>query len=170
MPELHTQQQARDYLGRISVIPPQYTLHPFEYGWVISPDYKDRKDYLGLPKLVLDSGTGKVWQLPSWSVWMVMDAYRKALQQGTPPPGRQIYPHRVRVHLSLARDEPDRVEYQVRVEDLENPEQPERVYPLSIDKKTLFGQPNDQWSVMARDWVLASRTGQSWPATGMFIY
>lgn len=174
MPELRTPQQVRDYLEQARVLHREYRLYPFEYGWVISPELtqqeQDRDDWVTLSILVLDSRTGQIWQLPSWPEEQGMAAYRKVVEQGATVPGHQIYPHRIRVHLRLIRDEPEQAEYEVAIESLESPKQHERVYPLTIDKQTLRGHPTDTWSAMATVWAAGNRTGQSWPETGMFEY
>lgn len=176
LPEpLSTTQEASDYLARVLSMDRPYELYPFELGWVISPELTEeevRQDaWVVLPQMVLDARTGVIYQFPSWAPETVMEHYLDLVRRGNPLQGHQIYPPQRRIHLLLTHDDPDLIEYEIRIESLTGTKETEPAYTLSIDPRTKRYHPPDTWSAMAATWAIScSQNNPGWPREGSLEY
>lgn len=172
---LHSQQEARTYLAQAFGTQREFQLHPFPHGWVVSPKppetQTDHRQLLGQPKMVLDMRTRLILEFPSWPVQRVAQEYSRAIEAGTPLPGRQVYPPRTRMRLQLIREEPMSLEYRIQISSLENPDEPTSDYQLTVDKQTLQYRPPDHQSARATSWIaMRHNTDRTWPTQGTMEY
>jgi hypothetical protein len=173
MPPVHTREAATQYLAQIFPSHPEWRIYQFTHGWVcrtiLTPEQIAASQDLGLTALVIDSETGVVIEYPSWSIEMVAEDYSRTKQTGQPPTGGQIYPYRQRVSIHRTQENPDTVQYQVRIESLTQPPEPTTEYQVTIDKNTLAYQPTDSTSatvVSTAEWR-HSQNG-TWPDQEIF--
>ncbi|WP_245553049.1 hypothetical protein [Nocardia veterana] len=172
--QIHTAEEASQYLAEALGTSRKYRMFPFELGWVIYPILSeqeiDRGGHIGLSKMVLDARTGVITELPSLPVDTVAQMYTAAMRDGARMPGGQIYPPRTRVHMTLIRDDPTTVEYLIRPESTTDLRQ-STDYLLVIDKRTRTHQPPGTMNTLAAAWIdHRQRIEGVWPRRGTTQY
>jgi hypothetical protein len=170
-----TPEQARRYLIEAFGTSREYRMYPFDLGWVVYPILSDeqisRGQHIGLTKMVLDARTRVITEFPSLPVNMVAQMYTTAIRDRTSIPGRQVYPPLIRLHLRRIQENSDTVEYLIRPESRNSPQQPTADYLLVIDKHTRLPHPPGTMTSMAASWIEArQRTDRSWPDRATIEY
>ncbi|OKH85589.1 hypothetical protein EB75_19660 [Mycobacterium sp. ST-F2] len=170
MPELETREQALAYLAEMSPTE-TFRVYPFEHGWVCTkvptPQQVSSGATVGMARLVIDSQTGNVYVYPSLPVPMVAEMHSEGKRTGRNKAGEPIYPHRWRITMDKTLEDDATVEYQMTVESLTDPPEPNQRFPMTINKQTFHVQPPGRLTrrAMARAESLSRQNQGVWPET-----
>ena len=170
MVELETTDQVRAYLAEMSPTE-TFRLRRFPQGWeattVLSQEQLEAGAGLGLARLIVDSETGIVYQYPSWSSTMVIEAFTEFKATGVNQTSRQIYPYQWTITIQRTTEDDQTIVYQLTATSLTDPPEPTQQYPLTINKRTYATEPtNSQTSVaMAFAEAESRRNNGAWPET-----
>ncbi|MFJ2665186.1 hypothetical protein ACIO14_12605 [Nocardia fluminea] len=168
MPEpVHNLDQARQLLARILGPDKEFSLLESRHGWVSRPIAASGTKTMGTAAYVIDKKTGIVTRHPSLALPTIGDRYDEAILKGLNPPGRRIYPPQHRIQLQRIHEDPNTIEYRIRVTLLDQPTEPETVHHLQITKDPLQYQPTDSLSASAMGWIVHQlETAGTWPVQG----
>jgi hypothetical protein len=169
MPDLDTTEQALAYLAEMSPTE-TFRLRRFPHGWVastvLSQEQIEAGAGLGLAQLAIDSTTGIVYQYPSWSSQMVIEAFTEFKETGNRT-GRQIYPHQWEITIQRTAEDDQTIVYHLTAQSLTDPPDPAQEYPLSINKHTFMTEPNNfltNVAISLAEWE-SRRNNGIWPET-----
>ncbi|MBO0853545.1 MAG: hypothetical protein J2P18_07240 [Nocardia sp.] len=175
MTECRTREEVHEYLARFFNPDRQFRLYELEGGWlvrsVLTAEECESGQGLGLTSLVVDADTGVVYQYPSWSTKMVADAFEASKRAGERPKGAgQVYPPQWRFSITRLQEDPQTIQYAVRIVSLTEPPAENTEYQLTFDKETYQYQPPQPHAPKASrviSWAAhRSRTEGAWPSEG----
>lgn len=119
---------------------------------------------LGQGNYVLNKHTGVITGHRSLPPRMIGEEFDQAIETGQQVQGFQVWPPLHRIHLRKAFEDPQTVQYQVHVTQLDHPNDPGTTQLVTINKETLHFQPSGGPLSEATAWAeMLSRTTGSWP-------
>ncbi|MFC9661313.1 hypothetical protein ACFVJ5_13850 [Nocardia sp. NPDC127606] len=169
MPEpILTAEQANQLLTKVFGPNQKFQMMETRHGWVaqaiLSQEELDQGMGLGLGNYVLNKQTGVVTAHRSLPPDMIGEEFDQAIETGQPIQGGQVYPPLRRIHLLKTFEDPQTVQYQVHVTDLDQPSNPETTELITINKETLYFHPSGGPLSEATAWAeMLSRTTGIWP-------
>ncbi|MFD4460611.1 hypothetical protein [Nocardia sp. NPDC058480] len=169
MPEpIHTAEQANQLLTKVFGPNRKFQTMETRHGWVaqaiLSQEELDQGMGLGLGNYVLNKQTGVVTAHRSLPPDMIGEEFDQAIETGQPIQGGQVYPPLHRIHLLKTFEDPQTVQYQVHVTDLDQSNNPGTTELITINKETLYFHPSGGPLSEATAWAeMLSRTTGSWP-------
>ncbi|MFC9966181.1 hypothetical protein ACFVH4_18290 [Nocardia ignorata] len=169
MPEqVPTLERARQLLAKVFGPNREFWVVESKHGWVgrgiLTAEETSQGMGLGQGNYVLNKHTGVITAHRSLPPDLIGEEFDQAIETGQPVQGSRVYPPLHRIHLLKTFEDPQTVQYQVQVTELENPDNPPTMDLITIDKETLYFQPSGGPLAQATAWAeMLSRTTGSWP-------
>ncbi|MFD3428760.1 hypothetical protein [Nocardia fluminea] len=166
--QVHTLEQAQQLLAKVFGPNREFRTIETRHGWVgrgiLTEEEVSQGMGLGQGNYVLNKHTGVITAHRSLPPHLIGEEFDQAIETGQPIQGGQVYPPLRRIHLLKTFEDPQTVQYQVQVIDLDQPNNPGTTELITINKETLYFHPSGGPLSEATAWAeMLSRTTGSWP-------